>query len=284
LEDGSLLSAPFNEGPARRLDDRRDEPTEVLPSTYPAPTVQAESQEIVTRISPTPDIYREAQTPESKQKKGRFWLVTGLIVVVSVLLASTFLIYSYLNSTYLGQYKGELSELCPKSLGKYRMTSSFQDEYLKELFAASDALAARYSKDDHQSNAVSFLNSVHTVKVQAPALQSGTATILLLKFASIEEAEDGITKLKSLLSDASIIESGEKRKGAEIVGKRLLITPHNNLVRNEANVLPDGGMLIRTQAANRLQPNLTVVAWTNGSVMFLAQASDALDIESAFPY
>lgn len=204
-------------------------------------------------------------------------LVAGVIIVVIALTA----VYFFWPSPSLGVYTGALVNLFPKSMGQYEFSSSIAEDSVKYQTGASDARLAFYQKRDQKTT--SLFDFTQPVEAQAPSRRT---VILALNFSTIERAEEGLQKLRSALADASIIQSGVKKKGLFAVGDRFILVPHKNLVRNNNPTPADGGEFVRAQNALVLTPDNKVVTWTNGSVLFVVQDSDdqALEIEGLFPY
>jgi hypothetical protein len=277
LVDGSILSAPYElENPGRASSPQRNslQPTEVL-----NPTIASPQPTITALHPPEPLAQRQTSTPPQRRgKRLQLFVIVAAVVVIGVALG----VYLLWPSGSLGTYKGSLVELFPKSMGNYQLDDSRNENTIKDRLKAEDGWLVFYQQRARASTA--FPDFVQPVAAQAA--QGAPLLIAAFNFSSIENAKAGLQGLRKALADATVIDQGAKKKGLYTVGERLVLIPHQNVVRIDQAVRPDKVQFIQIQSSSVLSPQTKVVAWTNGSILFLVQDSQnqALEIEGLFPY
>ena len=277
LVDGSVLSAPYDPGKPDQAPapGRSGQPTQLL-TPSPQPTITAQHP-------PEPLLQRQADT--SPKRRGNKLLLFGIVSAVFVIVAVVVFVGLYLvwPSPSLGTYKGSLTELFPKSMGNYHLSDS-RDEYnIKVQLKSTESRVAYYEQRSRGST--TFPDLVQPVEAQAMP-REGSTFIIALNFSSAENARTALQDLRKALADATVIDQGPKQKGRYTVGDRVVLIPHQDLVRRDEDVRSDGVRFVRTQSSSILLTEAKVVAWTNGSILFLVQDSQnqALEIEGLFPY
>ena len=275
LVDGSVLSAPYDPGkPAQAASAPGGnwQPTEVL-----TPSLQST---ITAQHPPEPWAQRRAGT--STERRGNRLLLFGIVAAVFVLVVVVGLYFLW-PSPSLGAYKGSMTELFPKSMGNYQLSDSRDEHNIKLQLKATESRLAFYQQASRGS--LTFPDLVQPVEAQAMARED-TTFIVALNFSSVENARTGLQDLRKALADATVIDQGPKQKGRYTVGDRVVLIPHQDLVRRDEGVRSGGVRFVRTQSSSILVLGAKVVAWTNGSLLFLVQDSQnrALEIESLFPH
>lgn len=275
LVDGSVLSAPYDPGKpgqAASAPGGNRQPTEVL-----TPSLQST---ISAQHPPEPLAQRRAGT--STERRGNKLLLFGIVAAVLVIVVLVGLYFLW-PSPSLGAYKGSMTELFPKSMGNYQLSDSRDEHNIKAQLKATESRLAFYQQGSRGS--LIFPDLVQPVEAQSMA-REGTTFIVALNFSSVENARTGLQDLRKALADATVTDQGPKQKGRHTVGDRVVLIPHQDLVRRDEDVRSDGVRFVRTQSGSVLAPEAKVVAWTNGSILFLVQDSQnaASEIESLFPY
>ena len=276
LVDGSVLSAPYDPGKpgqAASAPGGNWQPTKVL-----TPSLQST---ITAQHPPEPLAQRRAGT--STERRGNKLLLFGIVAAVLVLVLIVVGLYFLRPSSSLGAYKGSLTELFPKSMGNYQLNDSRDEHNIKLQLKATESRLAFYQQASRGS--LTLPDLVQPVEAQAMARED-TTLIVALNFSSVENARTGLQDLRKALADATVIDQGPKQKGRYTVGDRVVLIPHQDLVRSDEGAGSGGVRFVRTQSRSILVPGNKVVAWTNGSLLFLVQDSQnqALEIESLFPY
>lgn len=276
LVDGSVLSAPYDpgqRGQAASAPESSGEPTQVLtPSLQPTLTAQH-----------PPGPLAQRQTDRSPERRGNKLLLVGIVSAVFVLIVIVVGLYFVWPSPSLGAYKGPMRDLFPKSMGSYQLNDSRQEFNIKNQLKATDSWFASYQQQTHAANL--FPDLVQSVEAQAMPREA-PIFIIALNFSSVENARTGLQSFRKALADATVVDQGAKQKGRYTVGDRVVLIPHQDLVQRDDDVRSDGVRFIPTQGSSVLVSEAKVVAWTNGSILFLVQdtQNQALEIEGLFPY
>jgi hypothetical protein len=271
LVDGSILSAPYE--PGKPVWSTPAAKTEVLkPSAALTPTMPAQHP---------PEPWTPLQTPAATKDRGRK-LPLILITAVAVIIFLCVGLYMIWPSRSLGIYKGSLVTLFPNSLGSYQLGEGRSESAITVQLKARGGWLQFYRESDRAQ--AFFPDLVPPVEAQAMARPSG-ATMLALNFSSSEAASTGLQDLRKLVADASVLESGAKRKGLYTVGERVVLNLHKDTVKRGPS-LADEANFVRVQSAAILAPESNVVIWTNGSVLFLLQGNGSRpsELERLFPY
>ena len=277
LVDGSVLSAPYDAGKGEQASPpgNSGQPTQVL-----TPSSQST---IASQHAPEPLAQRQADT--SPERRGNKLQLFGIVAAVFVIVVVVVVVGLYLvwPSPSLGIYKGSLTELFPKSMGDYQLNDSRVEHNIRVQLNATESRIAYYEQRSRGS--ATFPDLVQPVAAQAMP-REGTTFIVALNFSSVENAKTALQDLRKALADATVVDEGAKQKGRHTVGERIVLIPHQDLVRKDEDVRSGGVRFIRTQSSSVLVPEAKVVAWTNGSILFLVQDSQnqALEIESLFRY
>lgn len=275
LVDGSILSAPYeleNRGRAFSPQRNSSQPTEVLNPTIPSP------QPTITALHPPePLAQRQTSTLPRRGNKILLFVIVAAVVIIGVAVGA----YLLWPSRSLGTYKGSLSELFPKSMGHYQLDNSRNENIIKDRLKAGDGWLVFYQPSRASTAFPDFVQPVEAQAAARPPL-----LIAAFNFSSIEGAKAGLQGLRKELADATVIDQGTKKKGSYAVGDRIVLIPHQNVVRLDQAPRPDKVQFVRIQGSSILSPEIKVVAWTNGSILFLVQDSQnqALEIEDLFPY
>ena len=147
----------------------------------------------------------------------------------------------------LGTFKGSMTDLAPKTVGTYQLGRG--QELPKDDKSLSEFQAIGGTMDKYVSGNNELIFSAYN-------------------FESPEKAKTGFDKWKEKISTMHLKtqEEGPKKKGANVVGDRILAKGDSDFSASE------------------------VVVWTNGSVLFAVSASkkdnanDPLEFEKKFTY
>ena len=252
-----------------------------------APAPQELDPKVVTtlpyvQVPQTPTPHSEKQQHLS-QKKGnkKLWLALGLAVSVIIFGVIGLALYFFLSSPYLGVYKGPLAKLFPESVAGFQLISSAEEHNAKQQIDATDAWTAIYKKQNAANTRINF-----NQRVQAQGLEAGSIGIMAFNFPSVESAKAGLQNIKKMLDDATIIDQGTKRKGMFTVGERLVFVPPEDRVRDEIEEFQPEVRLVQAQSELGITRNSKIVAWTNGSVLFLVvgEGDTSLEVEKDLKY